>query len=263
MNTIVITGAASGLGRALAHLYAAKGYQVVVADIDEVAGQEVVTELNKQTTAHFFRCDVSDKDSLDDLAEFVITTCGSCQILINNAGIASSGNLVQTDDDEWQRLLNINLMSCVNSCKSFMELLKLSASEQSPATIVNIASLAAFGLLGGMMSYNVSKAAVVAFSESLRCELASDNIHVATACPSFFKTNLTSSMITSDKETISRVERWMEKSQLTAQSVASDIYRGVENKELIIFSDKPVLRLYKIYRFIYKLMVPASKKRVR
>ena len=263
MKTVVITGAASGLGKALANLFASKGYQVVVADIDEVAGQEVTSQLSTITTAHFHRCDVSDKDSLQELAQFVDTTCGSCHVLINNAGIASSGNLMQTDDDEWQRLITINLMSCINSSMSFMGLLKSTATEQSPATIVNIASLAAFGLLGGMMSYNVSKAAVVAFSESLRCELARDHIHVVAACPSFFKTNLTSSMTTSDADTIARVERWMEKSALTADSVAEDIYQGIGDKEILIFSDKHVRRLYKIYTFIYNLMVPKSKQRVK
>ncbi len=260
MRTVVITGAASGLGKALAHCYAKNGYQVVIADINSDAGQAVCRDLN--ANAHFFQCDVSRRESLDALAEFVNATCGECHILINNAGIASSGNLMDTDDAEWQRLLTINLMSCVNSCKAFIPLLKASVSAQSPGAIVNVASLAAFGLLGGMASYNVSKASVVALSESLRCELINDYIHVAAACPSFFKTNLTSSMVTSDPETIARVERWMAKSQLTAESVAEDIYRGIDEQELVIFCDKPVQRLYKIYRFIYRLLIPSNKRNV-
>ena len=263
MKTIVITGAASGLGKALAFLFADQGYQIVVADLNEADGEAVTVELAQKTTAHFFKCDVSSADSLNALAESVEESCGACHILINNAGIASSGNLMDTDDAEWQRLLNINVLSCVNSSKAFIPLMKQTVSESEPGTIVNIASLAAFGLLGGMMSYNVSKAAVVAFSESLRCELANDHIHVMSGCPSFFKTNLTSSMITSDQDTIDRVERWMDNSQLTAEIVAADIARGIENKELLVFSDKPIHRIYRIYQLIYRILVRKPKRKVR
>jgi len=262
MKTVVITGAASGLGKALAHLFAVKSYQVVVADIDETAGQAVTNELSQQGTAHFCRCDVSESADLIHLAEFVKTTCGGCHVLLNNAGIASSGTLMETEDAEWQRLIDINVMSCVHSAKAFIPLIKDTVSAETPGAIINVASLAGLGLLGGMMTYNVSKAAVIAFSESLRCELLNDHIHVAAACPSFFKTNLTSSMTTSSQETIDRVERWMAKSQLSADSVAQDIYNGITNNELVILSDKPVKRIYKIYAFIYRLLVRKTKRKV-
>jgi len=263
MRTIVITGAASGLGKALAFLYADKGYQVVVADRNETDGKAVVSELLTLTQAHFVRCDVSVASDLDHLADAVRASCGACHILINNAGIASSGNLMDTDDAEWERLLNINVMSCINSSKAFIPLMKESVSEHEPGAIVNIASLAAIGLLGGMMSYNVSKAAVVAFSESLRCELLNDHIHVMSGCPSFFKTNLTTSMISSSQDTIDRVERWMANSHLTAESVASDIAQGIDNKELLVFSDKPIIRIYRIYQFIYNLFMRKKKRKVK
>jgi NAD(P)-dependent dehydrogenase (short-subunit alcohol dehydrogenase family) len=262
MQTVVITGGASGLGKALAQRYVTRGYRVVVADIDDEAGQAVVDALNQEGKALYCHCDVSSAKDFERLAHFAREHCGGCHILVNNAGIASSGTLMEVDDAEWQRLLDVNLMSCVYGSRAFIPLLKESASEKRPGAIVNVASLAALGLLGGMITYNVSKAAVVAFSESLRCELINDHIHVAAACPSFFKTNLTASMTTSPKETIERVERWMEKSELSAESVARDIMQGIEDKELVILPDKKVRKLYRLYRFIYQLLMPKAKSKV-
>lgn len=146
-------------------------------------------------------------------------------------------------------------MSCVRGAKAFIPLLKKSASEGSPNAIANVASFAGVALMPGMMTYNVAKAGVIAFSETLRCELKRDNIHVAAACPSFFKTNLTSSMISSDPATIKRVEGWMEKSSLTAESVAKDIADGLNDKLSLIFSDKSMKKTYgRITWFYYKFM---------
>lgn len=252
MKTAVITGAASGLGKAIANHYANLGWQIVIADIQEQAGNKAVDEINSAGgNAIFYHCDIAKDENFRALAQFTKETSGKCNLLVNSAGVASAGNLMDTDETEWERLINLDLMSCVRGCKAFIPLIRESATEDSPNAIVNIASFAGIALMPGMMTYNVAKAGVIALSESLRCELRKEHIHVAVACPSFFKTNLTSSMISSDEATISRVNHWMEQSSLTAESVAIDIANGIDAKERIIISDHKVKIYIRIIGWIY------------
>lgn len=252
MKTAVITGAASGLGKAIANLYAKQGWQIIIADIQEQAGKEATDEINNAGgEALFCHCDVAKPEDFKSLATFTKATTGQCNLLVNSAGVASSGTLMDSDEDEWQRLINLDLMSCIRGSKAFIPLLQETASASSSNAIVNIASFAGIALMPGMMTYNVAKAGVIAFSETLRCELKDKHIHVAVACPSFFKTNLTASMTTSDAATIARVNNWMEKSSLTAESVATDIANAIVAKKSVIISDREVKKYISIMGWIY------------
>jgi len=252
VNTAVITGGASGLGKAIAIHYSKQGWQVIIADINQQAGNTVVDHINNNDgKALFYCCDIGKPADFQSLAKFTEQTSGQCHLLVNNAGVASAGTLMESNEDEWQRLINLDLMSCVRGSKAFIPLLKASASKSSPTTIVNIASLAGIAQMPGMITYNVVKAGVIALSESLRSELAKDYIHVAVVCPSFFKTNLTNSMVSSDEVTINRVNKWMEKSELTAESVANDIANGVAQQQNIILSDKKIKPYLALIGWIY------------
>ncbi|MCP4413701.1 MAG: SDR family NAD(P)-dependent oxidoreductase [Gammaproteobacteria bacterium] len=252
MKTAVITGAASGLGKAIAIHYSKHGWQVIVADINQLAGNNVVDDINNNGgNALFYYCDIGKPESFRSLAQFTEEKSGQCHLLVNNAGVASAGTLMESDEDEWQRLINLDLMSCVRGSKTFIPLLKVSASKSNPTTIVNIASLAGIAQMPEMIAYNVVKAGVIALSESLRSELVKDYIHVAVVCPSFFKTNLTNSMISSDEATINKVNTWMEKSELTAESVALDIAKGIIQRKNIILCDKKVKPYFALIGWIY------------
>ena len=252
MKTAVITGAASGLGKAVANYYAKQGWQIIVADIQEQAGNESVNEIIANGgKAYFFHCDIAKPENFAALASFTKSTTGQCNLLVNSAGVASSGTLMDSNEAEWQRLINLDLMSCVHASKAFIPLLRESASPSSTNAIVNVASFAGIALMPGMITYNVAKAGVIAFSESLRCELRKEHIHVAAACPSFFKTNLTSSMTSSDPATIERINNWMENSPLTAESVAADIAKGVLKKETLIISDRKIKKYLSLMGWIY------------
>ncbi len=252
MKTVVITGAASGLGKAIANYYSQQQWQVVIADIQDELGKAVVEEINSQgCTAYYFHCNIGKPADFIDLARFTEETTGHCHLLVNNAGVASAGTLMQSDEAEWHRMINLDLMSCVRGCQAFIPLLKSSATASSPTSIVNIASLAGLALMPGMITYNVAKAGVIALSETLRGELVKDHIHVAAACPSFFKTNLTNSMISSDQATVNRVNGWMEKSALTADSVALDIAEGIAKGERLILSDKKIKHYFAVIGWLY------------
>ncbi len=255
MKTAVITGAASGLGKAIAFHYSnpalvGEKWQIIVADIQDEEGQKVVSEINSNGgKAQYFRCDISNPSDFDALAKYTEDSTGNCNLMVNCAGIASAGTLMGADETEWQRMITLDLMSCVWGSKSFIPLLRKTASPDEHTAIVNIASFAGIALMPGMMTYNVAKAGVIALSETLRCEQFRNNIHVAVACPAFFKTNLTDSMITSDDATKDRINHWMENSGVTAAGVAADIAKAVNEKEFMVLSDKGSKKFYRMSRW--------------
>jgi NAD(P)-dependent dehydrogenase (short-subunit alcohol dehydrogenase family) len=255
MKTAVITGAASGLGKAIALHYsnptlAGEPWQIIIADIQDAEGQKVANEINSNGgSAQYFHCDISKPSDFEELAKYTEDATGRCDLMVNCAGIASAGSLMSTDEEQWQKLISLDLMSVIWGSKAFIPLLKKTAKPDAHAAIINIASFAGIALMPGMMTYNVTKAGVIAFSETLRCELFKSNIHVGVSCPSFFKTNLTNSMSDVDEATLERINRWMENSGVTAADVAADIANAVTNKEFMILSHKETKKMYRISRW--------------
>lgn len=240
---IVITGAASGLGRALALRFAREGWAVCIADIHMERANEVAREVQRFGGKPLvYKCDISQEQDFLDLAKHIELEWGGLDILVNNAGISSSGTLQESSYSEWQRLLDINLMGVVRGCKSFTT----SLAKQGQAHIVNVASFAGIASAPGMVTYNVAKAGVISLSESLRHELAADNIDVSVVCPAFFPTNLMESM--NKEETKALVTKLMRRSGVTAEDVAEHIYKGIENKDFMLITHKDAKIQYKLKR---------------
>lgn len=252
MKNILITGAASGLGKAIAQLYAQNNWNVLIADIQDVAGKAFVEELNKQDlSAEYYHCDIGQYESFEQLYAQISAKYNSIDVLVNNAGIASAGVLEQTTVDEWQKLISLDLMSVIYGTKVFLPLLKKS----DKAHIVSTASFAGLALMPGMMSYNVAKAGVIAFSETLQGEMELYNIGVSVACPAFFQTNLVSSMDGASAKTTSFITNQMKTSGVSAQDVAKDIYQAVEKNIFMIISHKQARRQYLLKRLFPKLFM--------
>lgn len=250
MQNILITGAASGLGKAIANLYADMGWNILVVDIQDDLGQKFVTELLTQgKKAEYYHCDVGAKENFDELFAQVSSKYECLDVLINNAGVASAGTLESTTPEEWQKLLNLDLMSVIYGTKAFLPLLKKS----SKAHIVNTASYAGLALFPGMMTYNVAKAGVIAFSETLHGELSQYNIGVSVACPAFFPTNLIGSMEGASDKTKLFIEKQMKTSGLNADDIAQDIYESVNLERFMILSHKTSKRSYLIKRLFPNL----------
>ncbi len=244
-KVMLITGAASGLGKALAE-EAMATHQLVLADRQVDSGQQVVDALCAQGgQAVFIPCDVTDAQQITQLASQVKETFGQLDVLINNAGVASQGDLSDSSDAEWSRLINTNLLSVVRVTRACLPLLKKSKS----ACIVNVASFAALALMPGMSSYNVVKAGVLALSETLRGELANDGIHVVCACPAFFETNLVTSMDGVDDQVKSRIQSWMRSSKYTANDVANLILVAIKKHQFLVLADRKSLWQYRIMRW--------------
>ncbi len=259
-KVMVITGAASGLGRAIALAAAQDGYDIAVVDVQQEAGLETVEEINHyDVEAAYFHCDVGQADALLTLKDQVMSHFGQVDVLINNAGVGSQGTVCESDEAQWQRQWQINLMGVVRGCQAFVPQLKRSPS---PA-IVNVASFAAIALAPGVASYNVVKAGVLALSETLRGELAVDNIHVSVVCPAFFKTNLVESMHDANDKIKNQINRWMDNSNYTADDVARMILAAVKNKQFMVLCDSQTKWQYRISRWLPNYFFKQKLKMVK
>lgn len=228
---ILITGAASGLGRAMALAWGRRGARVCVADIHAERGEETAALVEQAGGESFYaHLDVREHAQFESVRDTLADKWGGLDILVNNAGVASGGQFDKLDLDNWEWILSINLMGVVKGCRTFVPLMK----QQQQGHIVNIASMA--GLLNppGMADYNVSKAGVVSLSESLRSELQPYGIHTTVVCPSFFKTNLGESLRTTDDATRQSFEYLLETSNISADDIAEMIHQAVAEQQFML-----------------------------
>ena len=260
MKSVLITGGASGLGLAMAHEYAAQGYKLCIADMQVEQGQQVVKDLNeKGAEAIFFELDVRSDEQWLSLHNEIAQRWKGLDVLINNAGVAASGLIEEQSIVDWQWILDINVMGVVRGCKTFTPLMK----KKEQGSIINIASMA--GLLHGasMSAYNVSKASVVALSETLRIELESWNISGSVVCPAFFKTNLTDNMRTNNPGVKKAVDNWMKTSGIQAEDIARMVYLGMEKQQFFILTHRREKMLWWVKRLspnlLFRLMIKATR----
>lgn len=223
---VLITGAASGLGRALAVAFAQRGAKIIVADVNAERGAESVSLCVQAGAdeAHFRFLDVRRDEDFYAAAEWATQYWQGLDILVNNAGVAGGGHFDGVSEADWHWLLDINLLGVVRGCRAFTPLFK----QQEHGVLVNIASMA--GLLNppGMASYNVAKAGVVALSETLAAELSPWNIHTLLVCPSFFPTHLNESLRTHDASLKIALPKLLGNNELSAEDIAAGIISALE-----------------------------------
>lgn len=189
-SVAVITGAASGIGRALSIHLAQLGANLAIADINEnglLKTKELAENYGVKITTH--KVDVGNKDEMKTFADDVIKEHQRVTFLINNAGVSVLGSVEQLSIEDIEWLMNINFWGMVYGVKFFLPILK----EQPQARIVNLSSV--FGLFApwGQSAYSASKFAVRGFTESLRHELENTNIKVSTVHPGGIKTEIANS----------------------------------------------------------------------
>lgn len=211
----VVTGAASGLGRAFALSLASRRGRVLIADIDEAGALETARLVAAAGgEAHTTRCDVRKSDEVSALLGEADRALGGVDLLINNAGVATGGLVGDVPLEDWTWVMEINLWGVIYGCHAFIPRFR----EQGRGAILNVASAAGLICPPKLGPYNVTKAGVVALSETLHAELAQSGTSVTVLCPTFFKTNI----ITSSRAHGSETEREAMKKRMEATKIQAD-----------------------------------------
>ena len=185
----VVTGAASGIGLAMARAYAGEGMKVVLADIEAGALEKALSGFDAGAEVEAVRCDVSDGAAVEALRNAAIDRFGAVHVVCNNAGVSGGGRIWEQSVAEWEWVLGVNLWGVIHGVRSFTPLLV----EQGEGHIVNTASMAGLTSPPMLGTYNVSKHGVVALSETLFADLAmagADGVGVSVLCPGWVSTRI-------------------------------------------------------------------------
>jgi NAD(P)-dependent dehydrogenase (short-subunit alcohol dehydrogenase family)/pimeloyl-ACP methyl ester carboxylesterase len=236
---VLVTGAASGIGRATALAFAAAGARVVAADRD-AAGAADTAETCLLTGAYDAWgevVDVSDEQAMEELAGKVAAEYGVVDVLVNNAGIGLSGPFLDTSSEDWKKVLDVNLWGVIHGCRIFGGQM---AERGQGGHIVNTASAAAYLPSRALPAYSTSKAAVLMLSECLRAELAGRDIGVTAVCPGIVNTNITATARfagvdeTEEKRRQKRTARLYGLRNYPPEKVAEAILRAVVRNQAVV-----------------------------
>ena len=223
----VITGAGSGIGRAMSLELAWEGCHLALSDVDraglaETATQVQALELDRRVTTH--RVDVSDRERMRTWADEVV----GVHLLVNNAGVTVIASFSEHSLEDWDWIVGVNFWGVVHGCKFFLPHLL----QQQEAHIVNISSIS--GLMGVPMqtSYFATKFAVRGLSEALWVELKDDNIGVTSVHPAWVKTAIVSSARTTDERGKGTAVEFIDRLSVTPERCARNIVRAIKKRRM-------------------------------
>jgi NAD(P)-dependent dehydrogenase (short-subunit alcohol dehydrogenase family) len=253
-DRILVTGAASGLGLALVRQLSERGCRVLATDVHA----ETHESLLALPGVEYLRLDVTQDVDWATARDWVVERWNGLDVLFNNAGVAAGGRIELTEMDQWQWIVDINLLGVARGCRTFAPMLKA----QGHGHIVNTASAAGLVHPPRMTEYVAVKAGVVALSESLLHELAPYGVGVSVVCPTFFRTNLTESLRGKDESAQRSAAKLIDRSKLSADAIATAVLTGVEKGRHIVLTDRDGRIAYAAKRFArplyYRMMARAS-----
>ena len=239
---MLITGGASGLGLALATAFLERGDRVMIADLAPADERPV----SIPSDARYLRLDVRSEDEWTAARAEIDEIWGGLDVLVNNAGIAQGGRIEMLTEEDWRQITDINLLGVARGCRTFVPQFK----KQGHGLIVNTASLAGLVHPPTMSSYTAVKAAVVAISESLRWELEPFGVDVSVICPSFFRTNLASSLNSSDPAAAGFASKLIDRADRGADEIAAEVMVALEVGEFFILPDPEARKSYRGKRML-------------
>ena len=255
----VITGAASGLGRAFADMAASLGMKLVLADVQAKALEHATEELLAQGSEVLSMvCDVSKASHVQELADSAIARFGGVHLVFNNAGVGSGGLVWENSEQDWEWVLGVNLWGVIHGVRVFTRVMLECAQRDGDyeGHIVNTASMAGLLTPPAMGVYNVSKHAVVALTETLHhdLQLVDAPIKASVLCPYFVPTGIAQSErnrpdeLSSEERTTSSqvaaqmlVEKAVESGRITAQDVARITFEGIREERFYLYSHPQAL----------------------
>ena len=260
----VVTGAASGIGRALAQQLSTAGSALAIADLDEKGLAETAASLNGKAQVSTHILDVSNESAVKSFSEDVLARHSRVTLLINNAGVALVGTFEEISLDDLRWLMNINFWGVVHGTRYFLPVLK----QQPRAHIVNLSSV--FGLVGpvGQSAYAASKFAVRGFSEVLRHELAGTSVSLSVVHPGGIHTpiakNARLGAKTPAQRKVEAVAFFDKVTPTSPEAAAARILTGVEKREprILIGRDARLIDITQRLRpaNYWKLMAKRSAK---
>jgi len=253
-SRILVTGAASGLGLALVRRLADRGCRILATDVHT----ELPEALRGLDRVSYLSLDVTQDVDWAKARDWVVEEWDGLDFLFNNAGVAAGGRIELSEMDQWQWIVDINLLGVARGCRTFAPMLK----SQGSGHIVNTASAAGLVHPPRMSEYNAVKAGVVALSETLFHELKPYGVKVSVICPTFFKTNLTESLRGKDESANKSAAKLIDNAKLSADVIAGRVINGVEKGRHIILTDRDGKIAYAAKRFArplyYSMMAKAS-----
>lgn len=245
-DRILVTGAGSGLGKAIATRYAAAGWRVLVSDVDAAAAEAVAGELGTQSIA----LDVTTDDGWLAAHEWCEREWGGLDVLVNNAGVAAGGRFERISIADWDWIWEINLKGVVRGCATFVPDFKARGSGH----LVNVASLAGIMNLPAMSSYNATKAAVISLSDTLRYELEPYGVHTTVVCPAYVRTNIGDRMRSPDAGLAALMDKLMKSSTVTPADVANQVFDAVAHQRFLVLTHQDGRRSARLKRHLPTLV---------
>ena len=192
----VVTGAGSGIGKAIAMAFAAEGAQVVVVDINAAGVEQTTKEIQeKNGQAIFFRADVADPDAVEKLTKSVLESFGRVHILVNNAAIQVSKTVVETTVEEWNRQMAVNVGGVFLCSRSFLLHLR-----QTRGVIISLSSVNAFFVEPACAGYCATKAAIIGLTKAMAIDHGREGVRVHAICPGYIDAGLAESYFQSQAD---------------------------------------------------------------
>lgn len=231
-RTVVVTGAAGGLGRSLCLRFAAAGARIAALDRDLIGLQSLAGELQAQGADFLSQtCDITDEQACLAAMQAIEKRFGAIDVLINNAGISHRSLLAHTAPEVIRRVMAVNFFGALHCTHA-----ALPALRQSRGLIVAISSVAGFSPLIGRTGYAASKHALHGFFDSLRTELADDGVGVLLVCPSFIDTGIDQAALGADGQAVAHARKTAGR-QSTPQAVADAVFGAAQrDRTLLLFS---------------------------
>lgn len=260
--TALVTGGGGGLGRAFTLELAKRKARIAVADVRLDAAEETKALLVAQgVEAIALQGDVSKIDDFERIVRETEAAFGPIEVLVNNAGVAVAGPIGEIPIDDWSFIVGVNLLGVVHGCHLVVPRMKAVGR----GWIINVASAAGLISTRDMGPYNMTKAGVVALSETLMQECADSGVHVTVLCPTFFKTNIVvSGRHHGDTRMTNVATKLMERSKLQAPEVAKFAVDTVERGGLYAVPMSDGLWMWRLKRmapsFFYRTLSPRAGK---
>ena len=240
-----ITGAGSGLGLEFARALALDGWSLGLFDVDSRQLTRAEQELSADGRRVFaFPGDVTHFEELAVAVNSFADVCGGLDLMINNAGVAAAGSLLETPLTDWRWIMEINLLGVVHGCRASVPHLQVNGN----GIVINIASAAGFIAAPMMSAYSATKAGVIALSESLAGELAGNNVQVSVAMPGFMQTGLLTTARGPERER-AVAGQLMRASKLSAADGAREILRAAAAGELHIVLPRQMRFAWRLKRW--------------